>query len=162
MESVICPLAPCTERDRAVLEVMERLGWGITIPRIAEYTGLDEDDVKGSLRWLKSQGEVEPRFNDKQGLTYWYLKKADRDSPMSPVCGICGKRCKNAQGLAIHMARAHGVGHEGELHEANDTLTMEVPDEGAVKFVQDLIAHFATLPEAEISVTIKFSKGAKA
>jgi len=153
-------IAPCTDRDKAVLKIMDRTGWGLTVERIAEYTELDLGVVNASLAWLQSQGQVEFRYNKQHDLTYWYLKRAIRPSPDSPVCSICGKVCKNVAGLAIHQARAHSVGHEDQL--TGDSLTMEISDSKSINFVQDLIARFATLPGAEISVTVKFSKGVDA
>lgn len=166
MEAKTPIIAPCTDRDKAVLDVMRRLGWGLTVQRIAEYAELQEDEVISSLNWLRSQGEVQMLHNPRHGLDYWYLKRASRSSPESSVCSICGKRCKNVQGLAIHQARAHGIGHEEapqDLPELplNDSLTMQV-DPRAIRFVQDLIERFSQLPDVQVSVTVSFSKGASA
>lgn len=167
MEATTPIIAPCTDRDKAVLDVMRRLGWGLTAPRIAEAAQLQEDEVIASLNWLKSQGEVQMIHNTKHGLDYWYLKKAPRSSPESPVCSICGRRYKNTHGLAIHQARAHGIGHEeapqdpDEELPLNDSLTMQV-DPKAIRFVQDLIERFSQLPDVQVSVTVSFSKGASA
>lgn len=167
MEATTPIIAPCTDRDKAVLDVMRRLGWGLTAPRIAEAAQLQEDEVIASLNWLKSQGEVQMIHNTKHGLDYWYLKKAPRSSPESPVCSICGRRYKNTHGLAIHRARAHGIGHEevpqdpAEELPLNDSLTMQV-DPKAIRFVQDLIERFSQLPDVQVSVTVSFSKGASA
>jgi len=167
MEAATPIIAPCTDRDKAVLDVMRRLGWGLTVQRIAEYAELQEDEVISSLNWLRSQGEVQMIHNTKHGLDYWYLKKASRSSPESPVCSICGRRYKNTHGLAIHQARAHGIGHEeapqdpDEELPLNDSLTMQV-DPKAIRFVQDLIERFSQLPDVQVSVTVSFSKGASA
>lgn len=167
MEAATPIIAPCTDRDKSVLVVMRRLGWGLTAPRIAEAAQLQEDEVIASLNWLKSQGEVQMIHNTKHGLDYWYLKKASRSSPESPVCSICGRRYKNTHGLAIHQARAHGIGHEeapqdpDEELPLNDSLTMQV-DPKAIRFVQDLIERFSQLPDVQVSVTVSFSKGASA
>ena len=165
------PITPLNDQDKHVLEVMNRLGWGLTVPRIAEASQLQEDEVIASLNWLKSQGEVQMIHNTKHGLDYWYLKKASRSSPESPVCSICGRRYKNTHGLAIHQARAHGIGHEEAPQDPdeelpvelplNDSLTMQV-DPRAVKFVQDLIERFSQLPDVQVSVTVSFSKGTSA
>jgi len=171
MEATPPIIAPCTDRDRQVLDVMGRLGWGLTVQRIAEYAELQEDDVISSLNWLRSQDEVQMIHNPRHGLDYWYLKRASRSSPTSPVCSICGRRYKNTHGLAIHRARAHGVGHEeapqdpaeelpDELPQ-QDSLTMQVEPK-AIRFVQDLIERFSQLPDVQVSVTISFSKEASA
>jgi len=171
MEAATPIIAPCTDRDKAVLDVMRRLGWGLTVQRIAEYAELQEDDVISFLNWLRSQDEVQMIHNPRHGLDYWYLKRASRSSPTSPVCSICGRRYKNTHGLAIHRARAHGVGHEeapqdpaeelpDELPQ-QDSLTMQVEPK-AIRFVQDLIERFSQLPDVQVSVTISFSKEASA
>jgi len=172
MEATSSQVTPLNDQDKQVLDIMERLGWGLTVPRIAEAAILSEVEVQSSLDWLHRHGKVEPRINDKHGCTYWYTKKATRDSMESPVCSICGKRFKNVQGLAIHQARAHGISrvdkvaekfiwksdsvHDQE-QEASDSMTMDV-DPKTISFVHEIIDRFSTLPGAKISVTVEFSK----
>ena len=166
MEATTPIIAPCTDRDKAVLDVMRRLGWGLPVQRIAESAELQEAEVISSLNWLRSQGEVQIIHNPRHGLDYWHLKRASRSSPESSVCSICGKRCKNVQGLAIHQARAHGIGHEEapqDLPELplNDSLTMQV-DPRAIRFAQDLLDKLSTIPGVRITVSFEFSKEASA
>lgn len=177
---------PCTDRDKAVLEIMDRAGWGLTIERIAEYAQLLVEGVRESLLWLKEHDLVETRYNDTYGHEYWYLQgRAPKQAyPAAPnpvrkprssskiTCPDCGKKYKNLHGLNIHQAKCHVNKamrniwvdrSEGPLEKeiGADSMTMDL-NLKSIGFVQDLIARFATLPGAEISVTVKFSKGVSA
>ena len=162
MESSSHPVSPLTGNDKKVLEVMEYLGWGLSAKRISEAANLDIKDVQFALEWLERSDLVEKRFNSDQGLLIWYLKDHKDDAPKEQdvICPICGTRCKNSQGLAIHKARAHLLKREAD-HPEQDAMTMDLTPK-SISFVQEIISRFATLPGAKISVTVEFSKGVDA
>ena len=171
MEATSQPVTqPLSDVDRKILGTMDKLGWGVTVSKLSEYADVDPDSVQSSLNWLSEQGMVEAHEHPDFGWLCWYRTEQSSAS----VCPICGKRCCNARGLAIHKARAHSAGQkkeqvwvdrsEGPLElepEASDRMTMDLTPK-SISFVQDLISRFATLPGAKISVTVEFSKGVDA
>lgn len=168
MEATSQPIAqPLSVVDRKILSTMDQLGWGVTVSKLSEYADLNPDTVQSSLNWLSEQGLVEAHQHEEFGWLCWY--RTDQNSPS--VCPVCGKHCCNAHGLAIHRARKHpdktgapivwvDSSVAPEIIES-DSMTMDL-NLKSINFVQDLIARFATLPGAEISVTVKFSKGVDA
>jgi hypothetical protein len=168
MESSSLPVSPLNGNDKKVLEVMEYIGWGLSSKRISEAANLDLKDVQFALDWLERSDLVEKRFNSDQGLLIWYLKGRKEDAP-DHVCGICGRHCCNAHGLAIHQARKHPakvgaptiwISNSVERPEQHDYMSMDL-EPRTVSFVQDIIRRFADLPGVSIRVTLEF-KGADA
>lgn len=170
MEATSQPVTqPLSDVDRKILGTMDKLGWGVTVSKLSEYADIDPDSVQSSLNWLSEQGMVEAHEHPDFGWLCWYRIEQSSAS----VCPICGKRCCNARGLAIHKARAHSAGHRKEqvwvshsepesvAQAESDIMTMDLNLQ-SVSFVQDLISRFATLPGAKISVTVEFSKGVDA
>lgn len=170
MEATVQPVTqPLSDFDRKILGIMKSLGWGISASSLAEYADTSKEIVQASLNWLSEQGLVECHQHPEYGWLCWYL--TDQNSPN--VCPVCGKRCCNAHGLAIHKARAHSAGQKKEqvwvsnsepesvAQAESDTMTMDL-NLKSITFVQDLISRFATLPGAKISVTVEFSKGVDA
>lgn len=170
MEATSQPVTqPLSDVDRKILSTMDKLGWGVTVSKLSEYADVSPDSVQGSLNWLSEQGLVECHQHPEYGWLCWYL--TGQNSPN--VCPVCGKRCCNAHGLAIHKARAHSAGQKKEqvwvshsepeavAQAESDMMTMEL-NLKSITFVQDLISRFATLPGAKISVTVEFSKGVDA
>lgn len=167
MESASQPVTqPLSDFDRKILGIMKSLGWGISASSLAEYADTSQEIVQGSLNWLSEQGLVESHQHPEYGWMCWYL--TDQNSPN--VCPICGERCKNVHGLAIHQARKHQDKPKpqtvwidkstGEDLEEFDHMSMDV-EPRTLNFVQDIIKRFANLPGVSIRVTVEF-KGAGA
>lgn len=94
---------PLSDTDRKILGIMDKLGWGVTVSKLSEYADVDPQAVQSSLNWLSEQGLVEAHQHEEYGWLCWY--RTGQSSPS--VCPVCGKRCCNAHGLAIHQARKH-------------------------------------------------------
>ena len=153
---------PISDVDRKILSTMDKLGWGVTVSKLAEYADVDPDTVQSSLNWLSEQGLVEAHESEDFGWLCWY--RTGQNSPN--VCPICGERCKNAHGLAIHQARKHHgrigaptvyIANDVEKPEQHDYMSMDL-EPRTIEFVQDIIRRFSDIPGVKIRVTVEFQE----
>ena len=172
MEAASQPVTqPLSDVDRKILGIMDTLGWGVTCSKLAEYADLDTDTVQSSLKWMAQKELVRAKRNDDLGLLFWYRHERAEVHDSLTFCPICGERCKNVHGLAIHQARKHqekpkpqtvwiDSSVESSEPEKFDYMSMDV-EPRTMNFVQDIIKRFADLPGVSIRVTVEF-KGAGA
>lgn len=170
MEATMQPITqPLSDVDRKILNILDKLGWGVTVSKLSEYADASPDVVQGSLNWLSEQGLVEAHESEDFGWLCWYRTGQRRTGQISPnVCPVCGKRCCNAHGLAIHQARKHHdkvgsptvfIANDVEKPEQHDYMSMDV-EPRSLKFIQDVIRRFSELPGVKIRVTVEFQGAA--
>lgn len=167
MEATSQPITqPLSDVDRKILGIMDKLGWGVTCSKLAEYADVDPDTVQSSLNWMAEQGIVRSRKNEDLGFLFWYRQERAEVYDSLTVCPVCGKRCCNAHGLAIHQARKHHdkagsptvfIANDVEKPEQHDYMSMDL-EPRTVNFVQDIIKRFADLPGVSIRVTVEFKE----
>lgn len=171
MEAASQPVTqPLSDVDRKILSIMDKLGWGVTASKLAEYADIDPGDVLSSLTWMAQQGIVESSKSEMYGWVSWQRKGHAQDHDPSTVCPACGERFKNSHGLAIHRSKAHHYQVDPrtvwisesteEDAEKFDYMSMDV-EPRTMEFIQDVLRRFAELPGVKIRVTVEF-KGAGA
>ena len=165
MEAASQPITqPISDVDRKILSTMDKLGWGVTCSKLAEYADLDPDTVQSSLKWMAQKELVRAKRNDDLGLLFWYRHERAEVHNSLTFCPVCGERCKNSHGLAIHQARKHHVkaptvyiANDVEKPEQHDYMSMDL-EPRTIEFVQDIIRRFSDIPGVKIRVTVEFQE----